>query len=127
MSVQATASLAFNAGWIKGYVMLGMGIEVVYKKLAEQDTATTNITMFVQMIGCVTIIDLVDIYLMLRLETTYDGYKMIGRGMIRVEIEICWLVSITVEREYEKVMTGSNQTNTTEKKKRTIKIANQSI
>ena len=107
--------------------MLGMGIEVVYKKLVEQDTATTSITMFVQMIGCVTIIDLVDIYLMLRLETTYDGYRMIGRGMIMVEIEICWLVSITVEREYEKVMTGSNQTNTTEKKKRTIKIANQSI
>lgn len=127
MSIQATASLAFNAGWIKGYVMLGMGIEVVYKKLAEQDTATTSITMFVQMIGCVIIIDLVDIYLMLRLETTYDGYRMIGRGMISVEIEICWLVSITVVREYEKVMTGSNQTNTTEKKRRTIKIANQSI
>ena len=100
MSVQASAALAFNGGWIYGSVMVGMGIEVVYIKKAYGPGSNTNLIMFVQFIGHVCVIRIIHVFIVIRLDVAYDGNKMRGTGKIKASMKISRFFTIKVNKNY---------------------------
>lgn len=100
MSVQASAALAFNAGWIYGSVMVGMGIEVMYVKKALGPGSRTSVIMFIQFIGHVCVVRIIHVFLVVRLAIAYDGQKMTGTGRIKASMRICRFFTLKVEKNY---------------------------
>lgn len=102
MSVQASAALAFNGGWIYGSVMVGLGIEVLYIKKAYGPGSSTSVIMFVQFIGHVCVVSIIHVFLVVRLAIAYDGEKMQGTGRIKASMRICRFFTLKVEKDYTK-------------------------
>lgn len=100
MSVQASAALAFNAGWIYGSVMVGLGIEVMYVKKAFGPGSRTSVIMFIQFIGHVCVVRIIHVFLVVRLAIAYDGQKMKGTGRIKASMRICRFFTLKVEKDY---------------------------
>lgn len=108
MSIHASAGLFFNAGWVSGSVFIYLGLEGQYAYRNEVGS-TMTFTLFAQLVGTLNIMGLVSAYMLVRLALSYDGYRMIGRGYISIEIEICWCVTVSVSSSFEKQFTGSKQ------------------
>ncbi|KMQ64783.1 hypothetical protein ACM46_11170 [Chryseobacterium angstadtii] len=112
MSIHASACFAFNAGWMSGSLIIAMGLEGEFvKKPKEADIS--RVAMFVMLSGNADIMGMVTVSLYVRLEATYTksaiGTQIQGKGMIRVKIEVCRFVTITVRREFTKVFSGPGE------------------
>lgn len=106
MSVHASVGFAVTLGWMNGSVLILMGFEGEYNKTPATGSSV-YVTIFVQIIGVVNIMGLVTVYLGLRLEATYTGAQLIGKGTVKLKIKICWCLTISVNKEYKKQFAGS--------------------
>ena len=100
MSVQASAAFAFNAGWITGSVIISMGIEVLYVKAISGVGSSTSIVMFIQILGHVRVVRIIHLFLVLRLDITYNGRDMTGKGIVKAKMKISRFFTIKVNRKY---------------------------
>ncbi|PIF46274.1 hypothetical protein CLU96_3299 [Chryseobacterium sp. 52] len=112
MSIHASACFAFNAGWMCGSLIIAMGLEGEFVK-KPKGADISRVAMFVMLSGIADIMGMVTVSLYVRLEATYTkseiGTQIQGKGMIRVEIEVCRFVTITVRREFTKVFSGPGE------------------
>ncbi|MBO9690722.1 hypothetical protein [Chryseobacterium sp.] len=112
MSIHASACFAFNAGWMSGTLIIAMGLEGEFVK-KPKGADVSRVAMFVMLSGVADIMGMVTVSLYVRLEATYTksaiGTQIQGKGMIKVKIEVCRFVTITVRREFTKVFSGPGE------------------
>ncbi|MFN1215963.1 hypothetical protein ACKW6Q_03150 [Chryseobacterium kwangjuense] len=112
MSIHASACFAFNAGWMSGTLIIAMGLEGEFVK-KPKGADISKVSMFVMLSGVADIMGMVTISLYVRLEATYTksevGTQIQGKGMIKVKIEVCRFVTITVRRQFTKVFSGPGE------------------
>lgn len=103
LSLHASATVAFAAGWINGSVGLYLGIEGTYEKKQNQ-SASLQFSQFVLVVGYVKLINLVTVHLVLRLDCTIrrqGGVTIFeGSGEVAVTIRISRFFKISVRRTY---------------------------
>jgi hypothetical protein len=108
MSVHASAGLCFNAGWISGSVFIYLGLEGQYT-YRNPIGSNMSFAIFAQLVGTLNIMGLVSAYLIVRLAITYQGDTIRGDGYISISIEICWCLTIDVNRSFYQEFTGEQK------------------
>jgi hypothetical protein len=107
MSVHASVGFAITLGWMNGSVLISLGLEGEYRKIPTAPSRV-YVTIFVQIVGVVDILGLVTVYLRLRLAATYTGDQLIGKGMVELKIKICWCVTVSVHKLYQKTFINNS-------------------
>ncbi len=127
MSVHASVGFAITLGWMNGSVLISLGLEGEYRKIPTAPSRV-YVTIFVQIVGVVDILGLVTVYLRLRLAATYTGDQLIGKGMVELKIKICWCLTISVNKSYEKTFVNNSNSKKAlpayEAKTEALKISN---
>lgn len=112
MSVHASVAIVVAMGWMQGGVIIMIGFEGEYH--VKPDTAASvYVSIFIHVIGSVSILSLVTVYLSLLLQATYrtlpgGGSELYGKGQVKVTIRVCRFVTIKVNKTYEKQFAGTN-------------------
>ncbi len=108
MSVHGSAGLCFNIGWASGSVFVYIGMEGQYSYRKSIGSSMTFV-LFAMLVGTLNIMGLISAYLVVRLALSYNGHSMIGQGYISIRIKICWCVTISVSRTFQKQFTGTQK------------------
>lgn len=106
MSVHASVGFAVALGWLNGSVIIMLGLEGEYEK-SPHTNPSVSVTIFVQLIGHVDILGIVSVFLLVRLAATYNGAQLKGIGQVVLTIKICWCLTISLNKSYEKTFVGS--------------------
>ncbi|HMI03978.1 MAG TPA: hypothetical protein VK541_15940, partial [Pedobacter sp.] len=122
MSVHASVGFAITLGWMNGSVLICMGFEGEYNKLPSTESRI-YITIFIQIIGQVDILGLVNVYLGLRLAATYTGAQLVGTGRVKLTIKVCWCLTVSVNKDYQKVFAGDQDNKREIQGKSAIQVA----
>jgi len=97
---------------MSGTLIIAMGLEGEFVK-KPKGADVSRVAMFVMLSGVADIMGMVTVSLYVRLEATYTksaiGTQIQGKGMIKVKIEVCRFVTITVRREFTKVFSGPGE------------------
>jgi hypothetical protein len=105
LSVHASATLAFSAGWINGGVGVYLGLEGTYEKSLDKPSSY-QLSQFVMVVGYVRLCGLVTVHLVLRLDCTIkksrDATILEGTGQVIVTIRISRFFKISVNRSITK-------------------------
>lgn len=102
-----SASLAFDCGFASGnvYVALAVEIECLFSNAKGQ--SRTKFSIVLTMAGNLNILGIINVQLLIVLAIGYTSPgPMIGTGMIRVKIKICWCFTLKVERSFTKRFSG---------------------
>lgn len=103
IELAASASLAIAFGPISGYVAIFLGMSVNFQSGAGSDL---RLGIFIQVIGEVSILSIVSVYVGLRLEATYENGTFTGRGQFSISIKICWCFTLDVDEHVEFTLGG---------------------
>lgn len=103
-----SASLAFDCGFASGSVYVALAVRVTCLISKAKGQSSTTFSMVLTMAGNLNILGIITVQLLIVLSIGYSSPgPMIGSGMIRVKIKICWCFTLKVERSFTKRFSGS--------------------
>lgn len=106
VGIVAGVGLGFNFGVVSGGVWLQIGCSIAITWTTEQGGNSTVVTVFILARGNVDIAGLVTANIMLLLEVSYDGARMIGRGTLRLSFKISMFYTLRVNQGVEYTFIG---------------------
>jgi len=106
VGIVAGVGLGFNFGVVSGGVWLQVGCSIAITWTTEQGGNSTAVTVFILARGNVDIAGLVTANIMLLLEVSYDGARMIGRGTLRLSFKISMFYTLRVNQQVEYAFIG---------------------
>lgn len=109
VGIVAGVGLGFNFGVISGGVWLQVGCSITFTWSTGAGGSTTRITVFILARGNVDVAGLITAALMLLLEVSYDGNRMIGSGTVRFSIKISCFYTFKVSQHVEYVFAGEKK------------------
>ncbi len=109
IGIVAGVGLGFNFGVVSGGVWLQVGCSVALTWTTGQGGNTTTVTVFILARGNVDVAGLITASIMLLLEVSYDGARMIGRGTLRLSFKISVFYTLRVSQGVEYVFVGKEK------------------
>lgn len=109
VGIVAGVGLAFNAGVVSGGVWLQIGCSIAINWTTERGGNSTALTVFILARGNVDVAGLVTANIMLLLEVSYDGARMIGRGTLRLSFKISMFYTLRVNQRVEYAFIGQRK------------------
>jgi hypothetical protein len=106
VGIVAGVGLGFNFGIVSGGVWLQIGCSIAITWTTERGGNSTVVTVFILARGNVDIAGLVTANIMLLLEVSYDGARMIGRGTLRLSFKISMFYTLRVNQGAEYTFIG---------------------
>ena len=102
-----SASFAFDCGFASGSVYVALAVEIECLVSKAKGQSRTKFSMVLTMAGNLNILGIISVQLLIVLSIGYTSPgPMIGTGMIRVKIKICWCFTLKVERSFTKRFSG---------------------
>lgn len=106
VGIVAGVGLGFNFGVVSGGVWLQVGCSIAITWTTERGGNSTVVTVFILARGNVDVAGLVTANIMLLLEVSYDGARMIGRGTLRLSFKISMFYTLRVNQGVEYTFIG---------------------
>lgn len=106
VGIVAGVGLGFNFGVVSGGVWLQVGCSIAITWTTERGGNSTTVTVFILARGNVDIAGLITASIMLLLEVSYDGARMIGRGTLRLSFKISMFYTLRVNQKVEYTFIG---------------------
>lgn len=110
VGIVAGVGIGFNFGVVSGGVWLQVGCSIAITWTTQGGGNTTTITVFILARGNVDVAGLVTASIMLLLEVSYDGARMIGRGTLRLSFKISMFYTLRVNQSVQYVFIGKKKT-----------------
>lgn len=110
VGIVAGVGLGFNFGVVSGGVWLQLGCSLAITWTTERGGNSTAVTVFILARGNVDVAGLVTANIMLLLEVSYDGARMIGRGTLRLSFKISMFFTLRVNQGVEYTFIGKKST-----------------
>jgi hypothetical protein len=110
VGIVAGVGIGFNFGVVSGGVWLQIGCSIAITWTTQGGGNTTTITVFILARGNVDVAGLVTASIMLLLEVSYDGARMIGRGTLRLSFKISMFYTLRVNQSVQYVFIGKKKT-----------------
>jgi hypothetical protein len=100
-----SASLAFDCGFASGSVYVALAVEIECTVSPAGNSLVFSIVLTIA--GNLDLLGIVTVNLLLMLKIGYSSPgPMIGTGLIRVKIKICWCFTFKLERSFTKTFGG---------------------
>lgn len=109
VGIVAGVGLGFNFGVVSGGVWLQVGCSIAITWTTERGGNSTVVTVFILARGNVDVAGLVTANIMLLLEVSYDGARMIGRGTLRLSFKISMFYTLRVNQGVEYTFIGKKK------------------
>ncbi|PDS69868.1 hypothetical protein CO651_21885 [Rhizobium phaseoli] len=112
VGIVAGVGLGFNFGVVSGGVWLQVGCSIAMTWTTERGGNSTAVTVFILARGNVDVAGLVTANIMLLLEVSYDGPRMIGRGTLQLSFKISMFYTLRVNQRVEYTFIGKKSAGT---------------
>lgn len=109
VGIVAGVGLGFTFGVVSGGVWLQVGCSVAVTWTTQNGGNSTALTVFILARGNVDVAGLITANIMLLLEVSYDGDRMIGRGTLRLSFKISMFYTLRVNQGVEYTFIGDKK------------------
>ncbi|TBE49935.1 hypothetical protein ELH06_12570 [Rhizobium ruizarguesonis] len=109
VGIVAGVGLGFSFGVVSGGVWLQVGCSIAITWTTQNGGNSTALSVFILARGNVDIAGLVTANIMLLMEVSYDGARMIGRGTLRLSFKISMFYTLRVNQGVEYTFIGEKK------------------
>lgn len=100
-----SASLAFDCGFASGSVYVALAVEIECR--VARGRTFNQFSIVLTMAGNLSLLGIITVHLLIMLSISYTSPgPMVGTGLIRVKIKICWCFTLKIERSFTKTFGG---------------------